>query len=145
MDAYEVKQYLSQCWKIRCEISAKHEALYNLRSLAEKTTSSFSLAPSGSGEGSKVEHYAIQIVTMQQDMEGCIQDLIKVQREAEAMIEIASDPLARAMLTEYHMNGKTAEDTAFAFGYSVRHMFRILNKAYEEIADKLSLNVTDTL
>ena len=136
MDAYEVKQYLSQCWKIRCEILAKHESLYNLRSLAEKTTSTFSLTPSGHGEGSKVEHYAIQLVTMQQDMEECIQDLIRVQKEAEAMIEMLEDPMQRAILTDYHLNGIPINKLEDKYNYSRTQIYNIRRSAYRRIADK---------
>lgn len=142
MTAYEVKSYMSQCWKIKKEMRAKYSAIYELRSLAEGTTSNLTGMPSSHSEGSKVENYAIRLVTMRDDLEECVNKLYEVQQKSLHMIEYASDPLARAILTEYHINGKTAEQTAESVGYSRVQVFRILNKAYDEIADKMILNET---
>lgn len=139
MTAYEVRAYMSQGWKIRREIKAKLNAMEELRSMAEKTTTSFSLTPSApQGNSSRVESYAIRIVEMQKDMEESYAQLVEVQDNVQRLIELAPDPLQRAILTEYHLNGKTAEHTAEEIGYSLRQVFRIMNAAYDEIADKMS-------
>lgn len=142
MTAYEVKSYMSQCWRIKKEMRAKYSAIYELRSLAEGTTSNLTGMPSSHGGGSKVENYAIRLVTMRDDLEECVNKLYEVQEQTLHMIEMASDPLMRAILTEYHVNGKRLEETADTMGYSTRQTIRLMNKAYEDIAEKMSLNVT---
>ena len=135
MTAYEVRAYMSQGWKIRKEIKAKLNAMEELRSMAEKTTTSFSLTPSApQGNSSRVESFAIRIVEMQEDMEDCIKQLVEIQSRTQHMIELASDPIQRAILTEYHLNGKTCEAVAEEVGYSDRHIRYLMSKAYEEIA-----------
>lgn len=137
MNAIEVRQYMSEAWKIRKELRAKLNAMEELRSLAEKTTASYSLTPGGQSEGSsKVENYAIRIVEMQQDMDDCIDNLWKHQREVQRLIEMASDPIQRAILTEYHLNGKKCEVVADEVGYSDRHVRYLMDLAYKEIASK---------
>ena len=139
MTAYEVRAYMSQGGKIRREIKAKLNAMEELRSMAEKTTTSFSLTPSApGGNSSRVESYAIRIIEMQEDMAESYAQLVEIQSKTQKMIELAPDPIQRAVLTEYHLNGKTAEHTAEEIGYSLRQVWRIMNSAYEEIADKLS-------
>lgn len=140
MTAYEVRAYMSQGWKIRREIKAKLNAMEELRSMAEKTTTSFSLTPSApGGNSSRVESYAIRIVQMQEDMEDCVNQLWEIQRRVQQMIELAGDPIQRAILTEYHLNGKTCEAVAEEVGYSDRHVRYLMNKAYEEISNNLSV------
>ena len=139
MTPHEVRTYMSQGWKIRKEIRAKLNAIEELRSMAEKTTTSFSLTPSApQGNSSRVESYAIQIVQMQEDMEECIERLIRVTAETQRMIELAPDPIQRTVLTEYHLNGKTAEQTAEEIGYSLRQIWYIMNKAYECISKNIA-------
>lgn len=140
MTAYEVRAYMSQGWKIRREIKAKLNAMEELRSMAEKTTTSFSLTPSApGGNSSRVESYAIRIVEMQEDMEECLNQLVEIQSRTQHMIELASDPIQRAILTEYHLNGKTCEAVAEDVGYSDRHVRYLMSRAYEEISRNLSV------
>ena len=140
MTAYEVRAYMSQGWKIRREIKAKLNAMEELRSMAEKTTTSFSLTPSApGGNSSRVESYAIRIVEMQEDMEECLNQLVEIQSRTQHMIELASDPIQRAILTEYHLNGKTCESVAEEVGYSDRHVRYLMSRAYEEISRNLSV------
>jgi DNA-directed RNA polymerase specialized sigma24 family protein len=130
---------MSQGWKIRKELGAKLNAMEELRSMAEKTTASFSLTPRASGDvSSRVESYAIRIVEMQEDMEESYIQLVEIQSKTQKMIELAEDPIQRAVLTEYHLNGKTAEQTAEEIGYSLRQIWRIMNSAYETISAKLT-------
>lgn len=139
MTPYEVRSYMSQGWKIRKELGAKLNAMEELRSMAEKTTASFSLTPRASGDvSSRVESYAIRIVEMQEDMEESYIQLVEIQSKTQKMIELAEDPIQRAVLTEYHLNGKTAEQTAEEIGYSLRQIWRIMNSAYETISAKLT-------
>lgn len=139
MTPYEVRSYMSQGWKIRKEIRAKLNAMEELRSMAEKTTTSFSLTPSApQGNSSRVESYAIRIVQMQEDMEECIQRLVEVTAKTQLMIELAPDPIQRTVLTEYHLNGKTCSEAAADIGYSERQVWRIMNTAYDEISKKMS-------
>ena len=138
MTPYEVRAYMSQGWKIRKEIKAKLNAMEELRSMAEKTTASFSLAPHASGDvSSRVETYAIRIVEMQEDMEETYCQLIELQSKTQKMIELAEDPIQLAVLTEYHLNGKTAEQTADEIGYSLSSIWRIMNSAYKTISEKM--------
>ena len=141
MTAHEVRKYMSQCWRIRKELHAKYTAIAELRSMAEKMTSSFSQAPGGTpGNNSKVENYAIRIVEMQDEMADSTKQLLDVIDRTMEMIEMAPDPLQRAVLTEYHLNGKTAEKTAEVIGYSLSQTWRLMNEGYEVIAQKLTRN-----
>lgn len=139
MSPYEVKAFMSRSWKLRGEIRARYQRLEELRSMAEKTTTSFSLTPSTpQGNISRVEAYAVRIVEMQEDMEECVNQLYEIQRKVQEMINLASDPLQRAVLIDYHLNGKTCSKVAGEIGYSERQVWRIMNAAYEEIAEKMS-------
>ena len=139
MTSHEVRKAMSQYWRIRKELKAKENAMMEIRSKAEKMTPSFSQTPGGHGEtASRVEHYAVQLVEMQEDLEDATEALLVAMRKAQRMIELAPDPLQRAALTEYHLNGKTAEETAASIGYSERQIFRLMGSAYEYIAKMMS-------
>lgn len=141
MTAYEVRAYMSKAWKIDKELKAKYNALEEMRSMAEKATVSFSGMPGmPQGNSSRVEHYAIKLVEAQQDMEECVGNLLDIRSRIQKMIELAEDPLQRAALTEYHLNGRTAEQTADCVGYSLSQVWRLMNGAYERIAEKLTRN-----
>ena len=138
MTAYDVRQKMSQAWKLKKEVSAKQDAMKELRSMAEKATASFSPAPSGAqGSGSsRVENYAIRIVEMQEDLMGASEHLIEALREVMALIELADEPIQRAALTQYHLNGKTAEESAACINYSVSQFWRVLNEGYVAVAER---------
>ena len=47
MTSHEVRKVMSQCWRIRKELKAKENAMQEIRSKAEKMTTSFSQTPGG--------------------------------------------------------------------------------------------------
>lgn len=136
MTAYEVRQKMSRAWKLRKEIKAKQEAMEELRSVAEKVTASFSPVPGGGGSESRVENYAIRIVEMQGDLAEASDHLLDMLQEVMALIELADDPIQRAALTYYHINGKTAEESASAINYSTSQFWRVLNEGYVAISER---------
>ena len=139
MNAIEVRRYMSQAWRIRIELKAAYASRVELRSMAEKMTASYSLTPGGPHEGSsKVENYALRLVELSDDIAESEGKLIEVLEETKRMISLAPDPLQRAVLTMYHIEGRTAEQTAYEVGYSLRQIWRVMNSAYEEIAKRLS-------
>lgn len=143
MTAFEVRSEMRKAYWIRREIKARVRRMGELRSMAEKITPTFSPTPGGGGDGSRVEHYAVLIVEMQQDVEERTAELVKVEKSIQEWVELVDDPRARALLIDYHLNGLNAEEVGAVNGYERRQVFRILSEAYEEIAEKLnrSLNV----
>lgn len=138
MTAYEVRKKMSEAWKLKKEVMAKQEAMWELRSMAEKITTTFSPTPaSPQGNSSRVENYAIRIVEMQGDMAESTEHLIDILREVMELIDMADEPIQRAALTYYHLNGHTAEQTASLIGYSVPQFWRILNEGYVSISENL--------
>lgn len=136
MTANEVRRKLSHAWKLKKEIKAKQEAMEELRSMAEKVTVSFSPAPGGGGSASRVEDYAVRIVELQEDLADANDHLLDVLKDAMALIELAEDPIQRAALTYYHINGKTAEESAAAINYSVSQFWRVVKGGYAAIAER---------
>jgi len=138
MTAYDVRHKMSQAWKLKKEVTAKQEAMQELRSMAEKATASFSPAPSGAqGSGSsRVENYAIRIVELQEDLMDASEHLLDALQEVMALIELANEPIQRAALTQYHLNGKTAEESAAAINYSTSQFWRVVNEGYVAIAER---------
>ena len=106
--------------------------------MAEKATASFSPAPSGAqGSGSsRVENYAIRIVELQEDLMDASEHLLDALQEVMALIELANEPIQRAALTQYHLNGKTAEESAAAINYSTSQFWRVVNEGYVAIAER---------
>lgn len=137
MTAYDVKHKMRQAYKLRKEIRAKQEAMQELRSVAEKVTASFSPAPAGGSNGSsRIENYAIRIVEMQGDLAEASDHLLDMLQEVMALIELAEDPIQRAALTQYHINGCTAEEAADRIGYSQTQFWRIVDNAYIDISKR---------
>lgn len=138
MTAYDVRRKMSEAWKLKREVVAKQEAMEELRSIAEKATTSFSPAPGGSqgSSSSRVENYAIRIVEMQEDLMQASEHLLDALREVMALIELADEPIQRAALTQYHLNGKTAEESAKSIAYSTSQFWRVVNEGYVAIAER---------
>lgn len=141
MTPYEVKVFLSDSWRKRKELVARYESMLELRSLAEKMTTTFSPVPSApQGNTSRVEHYAIRIVEMEQDLDEIFNEMDRLHKEAERLIDLVDETNKRQILTNYHLRGMKASQAAEEAGYSVRHLFRLLNESYEEISKKTALN-----
>lgn len=138
MTAFEVRAEMRRAYWIRREINARIRRMEELRSMAEKITPTFSQAPMGGGDGSRVENYAVLIVEMNHDLEEKTNELLEVEKKVQGWIEYVSDPRARALCIDYHLNGLTVDDVGAVNGYERRQVFRLLSEAYEEIAKKIN-------
>ena len=134
MTAFEVRSEMRKAYWIRREIKARVRRMEELRSMAEKITPTFSPVPGGGGDGSRVEHYAILIVEMTQDLEERTAELLEVEKKIQGWIDYISDPRARAIAIDYHLNGLDIAAIGAMNGYERRQLFRLLSESYEEIA-----------
>lgn len=138
MTAFEVRSEMRKAYWIRREIKARVRRMEELRSMAEKITPTFSPTPGGGGDGSRVENYAVLIIEMTQDLEERTAELLEVEKKIQGWIDYISDPRARAIAIDYHLNGLNVEEVGAVNGYERRQVFRLLSEAYEEIAEKLN-------
>ena len=67
---------------------------------------------------------------------GAYNKLCAQYNDTMTLIELADEPIQRAALTQYHLNGKTAEESAACINYSVSQFWRVLNEGYVAVAER---------
>lgn len=140
MTPHEVRTYMSQGWKIRKEIKTRMSVMEELRSMAEKATTAFTLTPSApQGNSSRVESYAIRIVEMQQDANELMDQLLEVVTEIQKMISCVPDPVHRAILMDYHLRGIPLSTLEDKYHYSRTQLYVIRQNAYKLIASAYTI------
>jgi len=134
MTAAEVKNEMKRVYWIKKEIAARVKRMEELRSMAEKTTQTFSHVPTAQSNGSRVENYAIMLVEMMMDLEERTNELIAIEKKVEGWINTVADPRVRSLLIDYHLNGLSVERISEQEHYSARWVFKLLASGYEEIS-----------
>ena len=140
MTPEQIHQFLIRTKGYKLDLKERIEKMEEIRSLAEKVTPSydFDTVRSHKGSYSRVEHYAIELVSMQESITEFASKLLDFISITSRMIELMQDPLARAVLTDFYLVGMTAHDTAVDLDYSVNIVFSYLSKANKEIAESLT-------
>ena len=140
MTPEQIHQFLIRTKGCQQDLNNRNEKMQEIRSLAEKVTPSYDFVPikSHGGSYSRVEHYAIELVSMQEEFFEYASKALELLSVTLHLIELVQDPVARAVLTEYYVSGMTAEETAADLDYYVKSVYRIIRGAHKEIAEALT-------
>lgn len=110
--------------------------LAEIDSMATHITSVFSLTKSFSGDTiSKPEQYVIRSEKLKEDLMDDYESLLQQEREAHEMISVLQDPIERAILIDYHLNGIKIKRLENIYHYTERQIYNIRHKAYQNISD----------
>lgn len=135
----DLKRYLGRAHKIRRDLRALNRRMLELRSRTLPGSPSLSDMPK-SGEVGSFARYSDEIIMMLQDAEERAQDLVKAEKEIEAVIYLLPEGIARTVMYEYYINDLPIESREHPslekeYFYSPGYIKHLLHKGRKELLD----------
>ena len=128
------KEYLGQAYRLDQRINSKLEQVMSLRDLATKATSTLSdVAPSGTRNVHRMEDIIVKIVDLENEINRDIDNLVDLKREMVSVIKAVADPEQQTILELRYLCFKSWEQIAVDMNYSIQHVYRLRDRAYDEI------------
>lgn len=129
-----VKEYLGQAYRLDQRINSKLEQVASLNELATKCTSTLTGMPRNpSGSTSRMADAICKIVDLQAEINHDIDRLVDLKREMVRLIKAVNNTEYQTLLELRYLCFKTWEQIAVDMGYSIQHIYRLREKAYDEI------------
>lgn len=130
------KEYLSRYRNLDKEIDSlvlERERLYSLAT--KRGGSIIDGAPKNlrADNTASYEHILDKVMDIDLQINGHIDNLIKIRHEIAATIEGVDDNTLRTLLRLRYINGHTFEQIAVALNYSWRHIIRLHGQALEVV------------
>jgi len=136
------KEYLNQAYKLDLRIDTKIKQLDNLKDLAVKCTAALSGIPHNpSRSKTRMADTIEKIVDLQNEINTDIDRLIDLKREIVQVIKSVPDPEQQTILEKRYLCYLSWEQIAVDMNYSIQHIFRLHDKALENI--KMRVNVIE--
>ena len=129
-----VKEYLGQAYRLDQRINSKLEQVASLNELATKCTSTLTGMPRNPNRGTSTMADAVcKIVDLQAEINSDIDRLVDLKREMVRMIKAVDNTEYQTLLELRYLCFRTWEQIAVDMGYSIQHIYRLREKAYDEI------------
>jgi DNA-directed RNA polymerase specialized sigma subunit len=129
-----VKEYLGQAYRLDQRINSKLEQVASLNELATKCTSTLTGMPRNPNRGtSTMADAAGKIVDLQAEINRDIDRLVDLKREMVSLIKAVDNTEYQTLLELRYLCFKTWEQISVDMGYSIQHIYRLREKAYDEI------------
>ena len=100
---------------------------------ATKTTTVLTGMPRGSGTGDQTADGAILLQLAREALERIETELAEMRAELGPMIEQIDEPLQKSVMRLRYMDGMRVREIAYSLNYSEPHIFRILQRAEQNI------------
>lgn len=126
-------KYLSKHKYLNKEIDRKIKYLEDWQSKLYNVTGTLSDMPKSHNRTSKIENGIATIDEIEAQINNDIDDLVDLRTEIEGKIDAVEDMRLRELLKCRYMDCQTWEEIAYENGYSWRHVFRMHEKALDEI------------
>lgn len=133
MTLEEKRKYLSQYRMCEWRIKNLKAEIESLRSLAERTTQSFSGQPGGGTPGDRVGALAARIADDECQIANEIAECLRLREEIRILIQGVSDEKLRELLRMRYICGNKIWQMAAALHYDERSLRRKLNRAVNMI------------
>ena len=137
------KEYLNYVRDLGQYINSKLEYCEQLRKLAAMSSPSISndKVTGGNRQGSKLEDYAVKIMTIEHDLRYDIYKLIEEKNKVMSFIQKMKDIKEQTLLINRYINGYSWERVAKEMVYSVDHARGYANKkALESFSENFNVN-----
>lgn len=129
-----VKEYLGQAYRLDQRINSKLEQVASLNELATKCTSTLTGMPRNPNRGTSTIADAVgKIVDLQAEINRDIDRLVDLKREMVSLIKAVDNTEYQTLLELRYLCFKTWEQISVDMGYSIQHIYRLREKAYDEI------------
>lgn len=100
---------------------------------ATKTTTVLTGMPRGSGTGDQTADGAIMLQLARDALDRIETELAEMRAILGPMIEQIENPLQKSAMRLRYMDGMSVREIAYSLNYSEQHIFRILQRAEENI------------
>lgn len=128
------KEYLGQAYRLDQRINSKLEQIASLNELATKCTGVLTGMPRNPNRGTSTMADAVaKIVDLQAEINRDIDRLVDLKREMVRLIKAVDNTEYQTLLELRYLCFKTWEQIAVDMGYSIQHIYRLREKAYDEI------------
>lgn len=127
------KEYLSQAYHIDQRIDCKMEQLESLRALATKVNSIMSDMPKGNQNCRIMEKNIAAIIDLENEINNDVNKLLNLKKEIVYAIRSIDNPECQTLLELRYLNFINWEMIASKMGYSMPHIFRIHDKALNNL------------
>ena len=129
-----VKEYLGQAYRLDQRINSKLEQVASLNELATKCTSTLTGMPRNPNRGTSTMADAVgKIVDLQAEINRDIDRLVDLKREMVSLIKAVDNTEYQTLLELRYLCFRTWEQIAVDMGYSIQHIYRLREKAYDKI------------
>ena len=129
-----IKEYLGQAYRLDQRINSKLEQVASLNELAMKCTSTLTGMPRNPNHGTSTMADAVaKIVDLQAEINRDIDRLVDLKREMVRLINAVDNTEYQTLLELRYLCFKTWEQISVDMGYSIQHIYRLREKAYDEI------------
>ena len=129
-----VKEYLGQAYRLDQRINSKLEQVASINELATKCTSTLTGMPRNPNRGTSTMADAVgKIVDLQAEINRDIDRLVDLKREMVSLIKAVDNTEYQTLLELRYLCFKTWEQISVDMGYSIQHIYRLREKAYDEI------------
>lgn len=130
----EVTEFLSRARNLEQELDQHLQQIQIIRSLAEKVTTSYKATGGGHSDGCAMENNAIRLVQEEHAVRETITALLEAINDIRQLISELDDNQLKAILISHYLNYRTWTETAEALHYSETHIYRLHNRALEQLA-----------
>ena len=128
------KEYLGQAYRLDQRISSKLEQVASLNELATKCTSTLTGMPRNPNRDTSTMADAVgKIIDLQAEINRDIDRLVDLKREMVLVIKAVDNTEYQTLLELRYLCFRTWEQIAVDMGYSIQHIYRLLEKAYDKI------------
>ncbi|SHJ64350.1 DUF1492 domain-containing protein [Hespellia stercorisuis] len=128
------KEYLGQAYRLDQRINSKLEQIASLNELATKCTGVLTGMPRNPNRGTSTMADAVaKIVDLQAEINRDIDRLVDLKREMVSLIKAVDNTEYQTLLELRYLCFKTWEQISVDMGYSIQHIYRLREKAYDEI------------
>lgn len=128
------KEYLSQAYRLDQRINSKLEQVASLNELATKCTSTLTGMPRNPNRSTSTMADAVgKIIDLQAEINRDIDRLVDLKREMVTVIKAVGNTEHQTLLELRYLCFRTWEQIAVDMGYSIQHIYRLREKACDEI------------
>lgn len=130
----EMKEYLSQAFRIDQRIQSKMEQVAALNDLATRATVTYSDMPgSGTRNIHRMEDAILSIIDLQAEINRDIDTLVDLKREIVSVIKGICNLEYQTLLEKRYLCFLTWEQIAVDMGYDLRYLHKLYNRALAEV------------
>ncbi len=126
-------KYLIQYKYLNKEIDRKINQLEDWKNKIYNITGTLSDMPRSNNRTNVIENGIVAMDEIESNINSDIDNLVKLRAEIETKIEGIGDLRLRELLKCRYIDCQTWEEIAYKNGYSWRHVFRMHEKALDEI------------